>query len=240
MQKRLRKNDEEKIREKLTKIKKLGFVKTHRTGPTGIGKTLEDLSGIPENNIAGPDDILFELKAGRANSSSMLTLFTKSPLPKKANSILLERFGYVARENGKKELHTTVLATQFNNLRGKPGFRIAVEKEKIALISVEGEELGYWDKETLKVRFEKKYPGLLYVKAEAKGKGKNEQFWFCEAWFLWGFDFENFVELIKQDIIKTDVRIGQYADGSPHDHGTGFRVMPARLDECFKHRKKII
>lgn len=27
-----------------------GWIKTHRSGPTGIGKTLEDLLGIPENN----------------------------------------------------------------------------------------------------------------------------------------------------------------------------------------------
>jgi len=32
----------------------MGFIKTHRTGYTGIGKTLEDLLGIIENNISGP------------------------------------------------------------------------------------------------------------------------------------------------------------------------------------------
>ena len=36
---------------KLEEIKSRGYIKTHRPGPTGIGKTLEDLLGILENNI---------------------------------------------------------------------------------------------------------------------------------------------------------------------------------------------
>lgn len=36
------------------KICDMGWIPTHRAGPTGIGKTLEDLLGIPENNIDGP------------------------------------------------------------------------------------------------------------------------------------------------------------------------------------------
>ena len=45
----------EKFIELFKSIKELGWVKTHRTGQTGIGKTLEDLLGIIENNIQGPD-----------------------------------------------------------------------------------------------------------------------------------------------------------------------------------------
>jgi len=72
------------------KIKEMGFVQSHRRGSTGIGKTLEDLLGITENNIAGPDFSVFELKAGRKNSTSMLTLFTKAPMPNGVNKKLLE------------------------------------------------------------------------------------------------------------------------------------------------------
>ena len=40
---------------KLKSIKEMGYVKTHRTGNTGIGKTLEDLLEITENNVPGPN-----------------------------------------------------------------------------------------------------------------------------------------------------------------------------------------
>lgn len=226
---------------KLKAIKKIGYIKTHRAGNTGVGKTLEDLLGIKENNIPGPNARMIELKSTRKNASSMLTLFTKSSLPPKANSILLERFGYKSRRgNHKKELHTTVSAREFNTLKGKAGFKIVIEEDKINLVTNENEVVGYWDKETLKKSFERKMPNLLYVKADSRGSGSDEEFWFNEAWLLSGFDFTNFVHLLQEGTILVDIRIGQYPDGRAHDHGTGFRVLPAKLDLFFEHREKIL
>jgi len=227
--------------EKLKAIKEMGYVKTHRTGTTGVGKTLEDLLGIVENNVPGPNAEMIELKSARKNVGSMLTLFTKSPLPRKANSVLLQRYGYEsARGNKRKELHTTVNATGYNQLKGIPGFKIEIHEDRIDLVDVQNEILGYWDKETLKTYFERKLPKLLYVKAEAKGRGSDEEFWFNEAWLLSGFNFNNFLNLLREGTILVDIRIGQYPDGRPHDHGTGFRVFPDKLDLCFEHRERIM
>lgn len=229
------------IVQKLKELKTGPFVKTHRTGNTGIGKTIEDLLGIEENNIPGPDTKDLELKSGRKHTTSMLTLFTKSPLPPRANSILLQRFGYPSRKgNGQKDLHTTVSTVSFNTLKGKTGFKIIIKHDRVELVDEHSEVLGYWDKGTLKERFENKYPGLLYVKAENRGRGSDEEFLFDEAWVLHGFDFENFVKLMRDGDILTDIRIGQYPDGRPHDHGTGFRVNPNKLDMCFSKRERII
>lgn len=227
--------------QKIKAIKEKGYIKTHRTGTTGVGKTLEDLLGIKENNIPGPNATMIELKSARKNVSSMLTLFTKSPLPKKANSVLLQKYGYPSTKgNQRKELHTTVNAKEFNQLKNKTGFRIDIQDEKINLITPTNEILGYWDKNTLKNSFEKKLPKLLYIKAETKGKGSDEEFWFNEGWLLSDFNFDNFLKLLQEKIILVDIRIGQYPDGRTHDHGTGFRVFPDKLDLCFKDRKKIM
>lgn len=86
------------FRRKIANIKAMGYVASHRKGDTGIGKTLEDLLGITENLIAGPDFATYEVKTGRKESISMLTLFTKSPMPKSANKKLLETFGYLQRK----------------------------------------------------------------------------------------------------------------------------------------------
>jgi len=226
---------------KLKDIEKRGYIKTHRVGTTGVGKTSEDLLGITENNIPGPNAAMIELKSARKNAKSMLTLFTKSPLPPKANSVLLERFGYEStRGDKRKELHTTVTAKEFNTLRGKVGFKIDIQKDRVNLTTPKNEVIGYWDKETLKNPFERKLPKLLYVKAETRGKESNEEFWFNEAWLLSGFDFDNFIQLLKERVILVDIRIGQYPDGKPHDHGTGFRVFPGKLDLCFSHRERIM
>ena len=225
--------------EEIKKLKKIGFIKTHRSGNTGIGKTLEDELGIEENNFPGPDGITTELKSARKNSKSMLTLFTKSPDPHGINSELLKSFGY-PRTNGKLHLHTTVNAVEFNTLKGKTGFKIEIKDDKVNLVSKNKSLVPYWKKETLQKSFEKKYTELLYVKAESRLSGSNEEFHFNEAWLMKGFDFDNFIKLLKNGEIKVDIRIGQYSDGSPHDHGTGFRVFPDKLDLCFSKRKKII
>ena len=70
----------EEILGKLKELKAKGYIKTHRAGQTGIGKTLEDLLGIEENNIPISNTTFAELKSARKGSLSMLTLFTKSPL----------------------------------------------------------------------------------------------------------------------------------------------------------------
>jgi hypothetical protein len=226
---------------KLKEIKDMGYVKTHRSGDTGIGKTLEDVLGIEENNIPGPNGRMIELKSARKTATSMLTLFTKSPLPRRANSILLQKYGYPSsRGNNRKELHTTVNAKSYNTLKGKIGFKIDIKEDRVELVSASREVLGYWNKHTLAKSFERKLPKLLYVKADSRGSGESEEFWFSEAWLLTGFDFPNFVELLKEGQILVDIRIGQYADGRPHDHGTGFRVSPDKLDLCFSHRERVV
>lgn len=230
----------------LKDLKEQGFVQTHRAGNTGIGKTLEDLLGIEENNFAGPDGETTELKAGRKNAASMLTLFTKSPQPPKINSVLLNELGYPDKEgSSKKILHTTINANTYNTLKGGTGLKIAVKEDRIEIDSPKLKHnpdipTPYWDKSTLQERFEKKYQELLYVKADSRGSGKDEEFHFNEAWIMKGFDFENFVKLLRESTLLVDIRIGQYHDGRPHDHGTGFRIMPDRLDLCFSNRKKVL
>jgi len=231
----------EELVEELRRLSARGYVKTHRKGNTGLGKTLEDMLGIWENNIPGPNGAMIELKSARKNSTSMTTLFTKSPLPKKANSVLLGEYGYVTPEsNGEKILHTTVNASEYNTLRGRIGFKIAIGKDRTELVNQQGKILGYWDRPTLKERFEAKLPRVLYVKAESRGSGADEEFWYDEAWLLSGFGFEAFLSLLKEKKILCDIRIGQYPNGRPHDHGTAFRVLPANLDACFSHRERVV
>lgn len=224
---------------KLKELKEKGYVKTHRTGSTGIGKTLEDLLGIQENNIPSPDfNEEIELKTARKISSSMLTLFTKAPLPRNANSHLLETFGYITGESqGRKILHTTVNGVDYNTLRGVPGFKINVTSDKLILSAYQHIDIvPYWDREILRKCFESKLPKLVYLKAESKGINEDEEFWYNEAYLLSGFNFDNFIRLVREGNILVDIRIGQYPNGRPHDHGTGFRVHPNKLDLCFKER----
>lgn len=228
------------------KLQKMGWIKTHRSGNTGIGKTLEDLLGIPENNSQSPDFGTYELKAARLNANSMLTLFTKSPLPKGANTQLRINYGYKSTNysNDEKVLHSTLNAKSFTNI-ADTGNQLKIKyikskccSDKIEIFSQNGTCNAYWLVDELKEHFNDKYPNkLVYVKAESKGAGKNEEFLFKEAYVCNSFNFDKFIELLKEGNIYVDLRIGQYADGRTHDHGTGFRIKECDQDKLFTKKQ---
>jgi len=222
---------------RMAEIKQMSYVDSHRSGPTGIGKTLEDLLGITENNIAGPNFSTYELKSARKNSTSMLTLFTKSPEPPGVNGVLLEVYGYPSRETGipGKELHVTVDPIRPNSV----GLQLSVQDNRLYITNTPRVQ-AYYEDSTLKKVFEAKYHKLIYVLADSRMRGNTEQFWFNEAHLLGGFSFKRFSELVTKGLLKVDIRIGHYADGRLHDHGTGFRILPQYLPQCFENIQRII
>lgn len=230
------------------KIVATGWIKTHRSGPTGIGKTLEDLLGITENNIDGPDFGDYELKSCRLNSNSMLTMFTKTPQPKGAASTLRETFGYSsdAYDNNEKVLHATLSADRFVSI-ADTGHKLIVvcDDSKISIVAEDQKVYAFWTREELKKAFEKKYKNkFVYAKALSQGAGASEQFKFTEAYEVTGFNYDAFVSLLEEGKIYIDLRIGQYhggaKDGQTHDHGTGFRIKEIDQPLLFKINKKIV
>src|SRR3989344_3430917 len=73
----------EGLKQKLKEISEKGFIKSHRSNNTGIGKTLEDEMNISENNLPEHDftigKTLIELKAQRIEAGTPITLSTKEP-----------------------------------------------------------------------------------------------------------------------------------------------------------------
>lgn len=227
-----------------TKIKNQGWIRTHRCGNTGIGKTLEDLLGIPENNIQGPDFGIYELKSTRKQSKSMLTLFTKAPEPAKSNTYLRLKYGYSsdAYENDKKVLHSTLNAVSFTSISNtEVSLKIGFDKDKIFIQSNSEIENVFWSKEQLKRKFENKFKNqFVYVKADSRGSGVNEEFHYTEAYLVHGFSYESMISLLQQGKLFVDLRIGQFPDGRTHDHGTGFRIREVDQYLLFKNIDRLV
>lgn len=226
------------------KIKEMGWIRTHRVGPTGVGKTLEDLLGIEENNHDAPDFGEYELKSCRVNSQSMLTMFTKTPQPPKANTYLRLKYGYSssAYDNEEKVLHSTLTAAHFVPIADTGHqLKIVCDAQKISIASELGTENVYWEREKLRKAFEKKYKNkFVYAKAQSRGTGADEEFYFEEAYEVSGFDYDAMIELLEQGRIYIDLRIGQYANGKTHDHGTGFRIREIDQPKLFKINRKVV
>ena len=228
------------LKKELQRVEKLGFVPTHRVGDTGIGKTLEDLLHIKENNIPLHDiKGVAELKAYRRNAKSMLTLFTLEPLPKGGDRdrMLLDNFGYSKRANGRsKELHSTLSCRRYNN----QSLKLFITGDKIR-VQGKGKRLNiYWDMESVQKKFGNKLPALVYVLADTKEVRGKEHFHFNEAYLLSDFDFELFKNMVKKDQIVVDFRMYYRPNGSVRNHGTGFRVKINKLYNCFKDKVRLI
>lgn len=230
------------------KIVSMGWIRTHRSGPTGIGKTLEDLLGIKENNIGGPDFGEYELKSCRINSNSMLTMFTLSPQPRGANTILRLKYGYSsnAYDNDEKVIHTTLSGDRFTQVAHTEYYlKFSCKSDAIYIESENGMENIYWTRERLKKQFEKKYKNkFIYVKSDSRGEGAFEEFKFLEAREVSGFDYDSFSELLETGKIYIDLRIGQYhggrKNGKTHDHGTGFRIREIDQHLLFRMNNRIV
>lgn len=231
-----------------TKICGMGWIRTHRSGPTGVGKTLEDLLGIAENNIDGPDFGDYELKSCRLDSNSMLTIFTKTPQPQGVVHVLRMTFGYSSDvyDNDEKVLNATLSADHFVPIADTGrSLKVSCGDTKISIIAEDEKEYAYWTREQLKTAFEKKYKNkFVYAKAQSRGSGANEEFRFVEAYEVSGFNYDAFVKLLEQGKIYIDLRIGQYhggaKNGQTHDHGTGFRIKENDQPLLFKINNKIV
>ena len=226
-----------KIKKALKELSEKGWIKSNRKHNTGIGKTIEDYLGIKENNIALPDFGIMELKSQRLNTSSMITLFTKSP-EGITNAEIRLRFGYPDPEFPKiKILHQTISGGKRNAMSFQA---IIDEKQDKLLILKKKKLLGYYSLAFLKQKaIEKIGDGLILVRAETKRIGKDEYFHYKDAYVLKEIDPTKFLNHSKYDI-----RLGVYHSGEKigqmHDHGSAFRLTEKSLPLLFKIQKKIL
>jgi hypothetical protein len=229
-----------KLKEQLEKIKATGFIKTHRAHDTGVGKTLEDLLGIEENNLRLPDVGEVEIKAKRIDSGSMLTIATKSPGPKGINKALFEKYKYLDKE-GKYNLHSTVCGSRKN----PQSFRVIFENDRLILKN-KSNILAYWPvlifDDVLKAKSDKIL--LAFAKTKGERKTKNEKFHFTEAYLLSNLNISKFKSAVESDKLKIDIRIGVYRSGKNkgkyHDHGTAFRINKRDFLHLFDNFTQII
>ena len=209
---------------KLKEIEKMGFIKTVRPHDGGVGNTLESLLGIRENNLRLPDVGDIEIKAKRVDSTSMLTLASKSPLPRGVNKLLFVAYSHVA-EDGIRKLYTTIYGSRIN----PQNFKVVFEKDNLILQN-KNNILAYWPVSLLFEGLKAKADKILLVYAETKGKkgSTNEMFHYAEAYILDGIDFENIKKILENGKLKFDIRIGADKKGKKvgiyHDHGTAIRI----------------
>jgi hypothetical protein len=230
----------EKLQDKLKYIKSLGFVRSHRKGATGIGKTLEDLLEITENNIKLPDWGEIELKTQRADDNSMLTLFTFNHKAWVIDQLsAIERFGSPDAQ-GRLGLYYT--------LSGKPnsaGLFIYTNESSVQVRHIDGAVVVSWNLDKLVEQFENKVKSILLVGAQTDMRDGIEYFYYDRARLLTGgTDIGILKSQFERGDILIDLRLHKKeVEGKKtvsRNHGTGFRVKRNKIEQVYENVQDIL
>jgi hypothetical protein len=237
---------------KIRSATQCGWVKTLRSGPTGVGFTLETLLGIKANSRRAPDYKGIEIKAGRqinSRPSSRSTLFSKTPdwINSECHSglELLEAYGYLV--DGRNQLYCSL-----NNLPNAKGHFLDIRSSfddsflnsmhKDASLNMPPNKVLQWDMQVLRHALAEKHKETFWVKAASRSANDGaEEFLFTEITHTKGPLLGNLTELFSQGYIELDYllheKISTKGKRSARDHGYLFKMWPKNFDKLFPPHK---
>ncbi len=223
----------QEFREAFAKIKNAGYVRSTRSGPTGVGHTFETLLGLKEDNIALPDLGEVEVKARRVNSTSLVTLFTfnkKAWVMKPLEAV--KKYGTLDR-SGRQGLYFTMARTPTST-----GLLLHIEEDFISVRHVSGDIVAVWNLEQLANQFIRKLPALVLVSALSEFRDGVEWFCYTRAQLLTGTSPDILREQILAGNVVVDLRLHDQGTRA-RNHGTGFRASEDKLSLLFKEVREL-
>ena len=218
------------IVERLTKVKQLGYVKSLRNGPTGIGYTLETLLEIKENNISSPDFGEIELKAQRERHTGMTTLFTFNNKAWQINPLdAIKKYGSYDKDGRKGMYYTMGLKPN------SAGLFLTVDESSIMVRSIDGTKIAVWQLAEIERRFEAKVKNVLLVKAKVEERDGLEYFLFDRARLLSNGTTKAILKnQFETEQLLVDLRLHDKGTMSARNHGTGFRIFESSIEGLYQ------
>lgn len=221
-----------------------GWIKTLRSGDTGIGYTFETLIGIKANSSQEPDYKGVEIKCSRLGASTLQTLFSKTPnysnLPNKRKDLVVN-YGYWDSEKNRYALYMTIKANHENSKGWKLEFDY--EQERVYVVK-NGEKVVYYEYSVLKEALAQKHKTTIFIKAQSKNRKKkndsNEEFLYESAFYCEDSSFINFLALMEEGKISLDFAIHHdTATGKTRDHGFLWRIGKEFIPLLFKRQVQL-
>lgn len=228
---------------KLRDISSLGFIRSMRDGPTGVGMTLETMLGISANSRKAPDFKGIEIKAGRSipGRTNRSTLFSKAPdwkYSKISSAVaLIDKYGYQREGDGRMQLYCT--------LRDRPnpqGLHLRVDDTNLHAVHATGlslERVIQWSLDGLRSALAEKHHETFWVKAEVMQDDDGaEKFHYVAVRHTRSpmlTNLETLLELghMQVDLLMHIARYGATRVPVARDHGYLFKLHPRDLDLLF-------
>lgn len=229
------------------KVKNIGWVKSKRSGPTGVGYTFETLLNKEEDTLEIPDYKSIEIKTQRKKSNSFISLFNATPDGDYLFEIkrLRNTYGYPDKLLKEcKVINNEFFASKIKNLGAKYKAKLKIDwkNEKLRLIilnnclQIVDNEVS-WSFDLLKEKLLRKLKYLAFIEAESKFISGIEYFKYTDLNIYQLRDFNTFLELIEKGIIKVTFKIGVIKTGDRkgeiNDHGTSFSISKENLSRLY-------
>lgn len=233
---------------KFNEIKKIGWIKSINTNSSGVGRTLENLLNISENNRSIPDFKGIEIKTHRNTSNSYISLFCSTPDGPHHHEIeiIKNKYGYPDKELKQyKVLNVNVNAKSLDWFGAKYKSILKVDyfskKIYLCIVDLVGniiEKSTYWNFETIKKTLYRKMKYLAYFPAKTKMVNQNEYFKYSDILIYKIISFDKFIELIENGTIVITFKIGVFKSGRRKgqikDRGTTFKIKSNKLNLLYK------
>lgn len=238
--------------DRLKAVADKGWVQSLRSGPTGVGFTLETMLGIAANSNRAPDYKGIEIKAGRATGgkpSSRTTLFSKTPdwtrSPIHNGLGLLDAYGYRAAD-GRLQLYCSL-----NNAPNTLGHYLDVQDDDMILHSMhrqsdrpdaKANKVLLWSMDQLRSSLSEKHHETFWVKTKVRRNANCEEFHYTDVVHTKGPLLGNMVEMFRLGHIELDYVLHEVVGESGHrksrDHGYLFKMWQKNLPSLFPPPKQ--
>ena len=232
------------LKEKLDKIKNLGWIECKNKNKSVTGKTLENLLEINPDNFEIPDYNTIEIKSKVSKRENYIDLFCATP-----DSYVLEtkrlydKYSYLDSNNYK--ILNFVLYGEFlkpinNEYSAK--LRIDYKNKKVIMETYNKDNelidnLSSWSFELLEEKLCRKLNYVCLVEGDKKFSHNVLYVRYDKYKFYKLKKFSNFIRLLKRGQIRISFTLGVYKSGSKsgkmHDHGTQFSIRKENIKLLF-------
>ena len=236
-----------KLQKEFEKISKKGYIKGIYNNYSSIGRTFENELSLPRNTMEIPDYDGIEIKTRRTYSKSYITLFTAVPDGERPMQIerIKNAYGYpYKRDRRYKALYVDIYGNDktFGGIKYQYQLDVDREKHKIYLCIYDKynnllERDVCWSFIYLESKIMLKLQTLAIINAWVKEINGWNYFRYHKIDFYILKDFDTFLELIENGIIKVTLKIDIHLDekhyGQTYDHGCGFAISEKNITKLY-------
>lgn len=232
------------LKEKLDKIKNLGWIECKNKNKSVTGKTLENLLEINPDNFEIPDYNTIEIKSKVSKRENYIDLFCATP-----DSYVLEtkrlydKYGYLD-SNNYKILNFVLYGEFLKPINNEYSAKLRIDyKNKKVIMEIYNKDnelidnLSSWSFELLEEKLCRKLNYVCLVEGDKKFSHNVLYVRYDKYKFYKLKKFSNFIRLLKRGQIRISFTLGVYKSGSKsgkmHDHGTQFSIRKENLKLLF-------